>query len=337
MLGAFGSHSVALRPLISRIAIAILQLVSTQLANAQLQNNFHGVSCPGAEFTVRSVVDIALGKERGLGAGLVRMHFHDCFVNGCDGSVLIDSTPGNPSEKDAAPNFGTLRGFEIIDAAKAQLEANCPGVVSCADILAFAARDSVSFLGGIFWLVKSGRRDGNISRASDVVNNLPGPSFNLQALTQSFLAKGLSQTEMITLSGAHTIGQAHCAAFTDRLYNFNSNGSQDPSLDPEYAKRLKLLCPQNNTNPNTVVPLDPLTADIFDNSYFTNVVTGQALFSSDEALFTDTATIATVQSNSLNGFPWSLDFAQAMIKMSEIGVLTGQQGEIRKNCRVINS
>ena len=63
---------------------------------------------------------------------------------GCDASVLLDSTANNKAEKEAVPNL-SLAGFDVLDEVKTQLEKTCPGVVSCADILALAARDSVSY------------------------------------------------------------------------------------------------------------------------------------------------------------------------------------------------
>ncbi|KAL6003010.1 hypothetical protein ACLOJK_023232, partial [Asimina triloba] len=110
---------------------------------AQLSTNFYAKSCPSVFTTVRSVVQSAINKERRMGASLLRLHFHDCFVNGCDGSILLNDTSSFTGEKNATPNRNSARGFDVIDKIKSAVEKNCPGVVSCADIVAIAARESV--------------------------------------------------------------------------------------------------------------------------------------------------------------------------------------------------
>lgn len=251
--------------------------------------------------------------------------------------MLIDSTPSNQAEKDSPANNPSLRGFEVIDNAKARLEELCPAVVSCADILAFAARDSVQMSGGLGYNVPAGRRDGRISSANEASVNLPSPFANVNQLTQAFSNKGLTQAEMVTLSGAHTIGRSHCSSFSNRIYSFNTTTVQDPSLDPVYGSMLRFRCPQGATDPNLVQPLDPPTPTIMDTAYYQGILANKGLLTSDQALITDGATGTQVIQYAQNPILWMNNFANAMVKMGQIGVSTANAGEIRINCRVINS
>jgi peroxidase len=144
---------VSKAPLLVWWMLQIYLLVAARAAasdsDSSFKFGFYDESCPDAEKIVTSVVQAQFKSNPGIAPGVLRMHFHDCFVEGCDGSVLLDPTTSNPNpEKTAIPNL-TLRGFEVIDEAKSKLEAACPGIVSCADILAFAARDSVQVVSSI--------------------------------------------------------------------------------------------------------------------------------------------------------------------------------------------
>lgn len=309
------------------------------VANANgLKVGYYRDKCPEAEAIVSAAVAKAVRANPGVAPSLVRMHFHDCFVRGCDGSILIDSTPGNKAEKDSPANNPSLRGFEVIDEAKSTLEAKCPNVVSCADILAFAARDSAHQAGGLIWEVEAGRRDGRISRASDIPGNIPTPQFNVNQLTQSFAGKHLSQEDMVTLSGAHSIGVSHCSSFSaNRLYNFSGTGHQDPSMDSRLALALKAKCPKPNSNSNSdpTVPLD-LTPRRLDVKYYLDLEVKRGVLTSDQTLTSNPSTSRMVKIYSKNPSVWREKFGRAMVKMGAIDVLTGSQGEIRQNCRIIN-
>lgn len=138
-------------------------------------------------------------------------------------------------------------------------------------------------------------------------------------------------------AGAHTIGRSHCSAFSKRLYNFSSTSIQDPSLDPSYAALLRRQCPQGNTNQNLVVPMDPSSPGTADVGYYNDILASRGLFTSDQTLLTNIGTARKVHQNARNQYLWSNKFADAMVKMGQISVLTDNAGEIRTNCRVVNS
>ncbi|CAN6302526.1 unnamed protein product [Urochloa humidicola] len=319
-----------------RVALVwcVLVMASAAGSRAQLQVGFYDTLCPAAEIIVQEEVSKAVSGNPGVAASLVRLHFHDCFVNGCDASVLLDSTPGNQAEKDAPPNT-SLRGFEVIDSAKTRLEQACFGVVSCADVLAFAARDALALVGGNAYQVPSGRRDGNVSVAQETNGNLPPPTASVSQLNQIFGSKGLTQAEMVALSGAHTIGSAHCSSFDSRLYAYGPNGAgQDPSMDPTYLASLAQQCPNQQGGPDGTVAMDPVTPTAFDTNYYASIVAKRGLLASDQALLADPTTASQVVGYTNSPDTFQADFAAAMVKMGGIGVLTGTAGTIRTNCRV---
>ncbi|KAF7056748.1 hypothetical protein CFC21_064127 [Triticum aestivum] len=156
------------------------------------------------EATVRTEVENAIKSNPGVGAALIRLVFHDCWVNGCDGSVLLDQTPsGSNTEKKAINNIG-LDGFSLIDTIKSKLGNN----VSCADIVVFAGRDAARYLSGgkIAYSVPSGRKDGIVSSAAAADAILPHSTFEFQQLKDNFAKKNFTQEELVILSGAHSIG-----------------------------------------------------------------------------------------------------------------------------------
>ncbi|CAM6012912.1 unnamed protein product [Sphagnum balticum] len=297
-----------------------------QVVEATFYFDFYEKSCPHAEKVVKEVVLSQFKFNQGIAPGILRLFFHDCFVEGCDASLLLDPTQDNPTPEKTAILSLSLRGYEVIDIAKQKLEAACPGVVSCADILAFAARDSVKVTGGPSYKIKSGRRDGRVSCASQVPPNIPSAGPNITELIDTFAAKNLSVQEMVTLSGAHTIGRAHCKSFAP-IRNY--------AIDAAFAKCVNKVCPTPTVN-NTV-SLDATTPYDFDNVYFQNLAAKKGLLPSDEILFLDPRTNMEVLRNAKHFGRWKKKFVEAMIKMGTTDLKLGTQGEIRNNCRKINS
>ncbi|KAL5650069.1 hypothetical protein ACJX0J_040878, partial [Zea mays] len=169
---------------------------TTSSALGQLSPSFYAQSCPDVELAVRDVVRSASTLDPSIPGKLLRLVFHDCFVEGCDASVLIQ---GNGTERTDPANL-SLGGFNVIDAAKRLLEAVCPATVSCSDIVVLAARDAVVFTGGPAVPVALGRRDGLVSLASNVRRNIIDTGFSVDAMAASFTAKGLTLDDLVTLS-----------------------------------------------------------------------------------------------------------------------------------------
>ncbi|GJX29981.1 ribonuclease H-like domain-containing protein [Tanacetum coccineum] len=230
------------REKILKVVVKTVKVDSTnQIADIFTKGfGFYTSSCPKAEKIVQDYVNKHIPNAPSLAAALIRMNFHDCFVRGCDASILLNftSASGNQTEKVAIPNQ-TVRGFGFIDAIKSLVEAECPGVVSCANIIALASRDSIVATGGPSWKVPTGRRDGLFSNASEALAQIPAPFDNITVLIQKFANKSLDVKDLVLLSGAHTIGISHCPSFSNRLYNFTGVGDRDPSLDSEYADNLR--------------------------------------------------------------------------------------------------
>lgn len=312
------------------VVMAVVCLAISSTGTMALSPSFYATQCPSALPTIRRVVLDAINQERRMGASLLRLHFHDCFVNGCDASILLDQTPTIDSEKNALPNANSARGFEVIDRIKAAVDSVCgPSVVSCADILAVAARDSVVALGGPGWPVQLGRRDSTSASRTDANNNIPSPFMDLSALISNFQAHGLNVNDLVALSGAHTLGFAQCLVFKNRIYN-------DTNIDSTFARIIKRSCPSSGGDSN-LSPLDSSSPGFFDLKYFKNLLGNAGLLHSDQALFgTGAQTNNQVNTYSSNFFAFKNDFAASMIKLGNIKLLTGTQGQIRLDCKKVN-
>ncbi|AES66967.1 putative peroxidase [Medicago truncatula] len=310
------------------VTLSILSLFACS-TNAQLFPNFYGRTCPSLQTIVRREMTKAINNEARIGASILRLFFHDCFVNGCDGSILLDDTSTFTGEKNAGPNKNSARGFEVIDAIKTSVEAACSATVSCADILALATRDGIALLGGPSWIVPLGRRDARTASQSAANTQIPSPASDLSTLTKMFQNKGLTLRDLTVLSGAHTIGQAECQFFRNRIYN-------ETNIDTNFATLRKANCPLSGGDTN-LAPLDSVSPVTFDNNYYRDLVANKGLLNSDQALFNGVGSpVSLVRAYSINGFAFRRDFAFAMVKMSRISPLTGTNGEIRKNCRLVN-
>uniref|UniRef100_A0A164YBU2 Peroxidase n=1 Tax=Daucus carota subsp. sativus TaxID=79200 RepID=A0A164YBU2_DAUCS len=248
---------------------------------------YYGFTCPQANDIVMSVLKKAIADDPRMAASLLRLHFHDCFVQGCDASVLLD--------------------------------------------------DSSAISGGPSWELPLGRKDSRTASLSGANTNIPAPNSTIQSLITSFKRQGLSEVDLVALSGGHTIGKARCATFKQRLYNQNGNNQPDATLERTYYNGLKTVCPKSGGD-NNISPLDLASPVRFDNTYFKLILWGKGLLTSDQVLLTGNIrkTMELVKSYAMDEVLFFHQFAKSMVKMGNVSPLTGVNGEVRKNCRRIN-
>ncbi|KAJ8500364.1 hypothetical protein OPV22_010916 [Ensete ventricosum] len=322
------------------LVVWLVALCFASPAVAKLSTTYYQKTCPKVEQIVSDVVTSKQITTPTTAAGALRLLFHDCFVGGCDASLLVSTNAFNRAERDADDNISLPGdGFDAVVRAKTALELQCPGVVSCADILALATRDLVLMLGGPHYAVRLGRKDALASTADSVAGHLPSPNMTMDQLISLFEQNKFTVQEMVALSGAHTVGFSHCSEFASRIYSFNGGDqdAHDPALNPRFAQALQKACANYVEDPTIAAFNDVMTPGKFDNMYYQNLLRGLGLLASDTALAVDPRTKSFVQLYAANQTAFFEDFSHAMEKLSVYGVKTGRKGEIRRRCDEFNN
>uniref|UniRef100_A0A803MBU9 Peroxidase n=1 Tax=Chenopodium quinoa TaxID=63459 RepID=A0A803MBU9_CHEQI len=247
------------------------------------------------------------------------------------------TTAAAVAERDADINL-SLPGdaFDLVTRAKTALELECPGIVSCTDILATSARNLITMTGGPFYEIPLGRKDGLVSQASRVLGNLALPNMTMTHIIDMFKIKGFTVQEMVALVGAHTIGFSHCSEFSNRIFHYSKTQPVDPKLNPKYAEGLKKLCANYTKDPTMAAFNDVMTPGKFDNMYYKNLQRGLGLLASDQAMAEDPRTKPTVDLYAANETAFFNDFAKAMLKVSIYKVRSDKDGEVRHRCDSFN-
>ncbi|KAI8528399.1 hypothetical protein RHMOL_Rhmol12G0145900 [Rhododendron molle] len=317
----------------------LLLLLLPSTSESKLTLDYYSKTCPKLSQILTQVVTQKQISTPTTAAATLRLFFHDCMVDGCDASVLVTSNSFiGAAERDADINLSLPGdGLDVVTRAKTAVELQCPGIVSCADVLAIAARDLVTMVGGPYYNVRLGRKDGLTSKASEVEGHIARPNMSLTQIISIFESKGLSIQDLVALAGAHTIGFSHCSQFANRIFNFSKKSQYDPSLNPKFALALQKLCANYTKDPTVAAFNDVMTPGKFDNMYYSNLQKGLGLLASDQALASDSRTKEYVDLYAANQTAFFDDFARAMEKVSVYQIKTGRKGEVRHRCDTFNT
>ncbi|CAJ2649470.1 peroxidase 29-like protein [Trifolium pratense] len=318
-------------PLVLLATVVIMAMplpLSFGVQGNQLSYNYYKYSCPNLESLVEKKLMSLLLTDITAPSSLLRLMFHDCQVQGCDASILLDTNYITRStEITSSRNFG-IKHRETIDVIKSVLEEECPGQVSCADIIVLAAKASVALSGGPNIEVPLGRKDSTTSSSKQADAKLPSPTISVDEFISIFKSKGMSIQEAVSILGAHTLGVGHCINIVGRLYNQQIRDN----MDWRFKTSLRLACPTEIPLTNlTFVPID-MTPTIFDNHYYREILMGRGLFGIDSYISTDPRTAPFVMRFAVDQNYFFDSFKSAFVKLSSSNVLTNMQGEVRRKC-----
>ncbi|CAN6337863.1 unnamed protein product [Urochloa humidicola] len=318
-------------------ALLLFCCFTTGAANGRLRLGYYSSSCPRAEDIVREQVTQLYHKHGNTAVSWLRALFHDCMVGSCDASLLLDTSPpaGGLSEKSSPRSFG-MRNFKYIDTIKAALEQECPGTVSCADVLALAARDGAAILsggGGRTIPMRTGRLDSRISRYAEVERAIPDHNATVPAVLAAFAAAGVGGAEAAAaLLGAHSVGRVHCSNLAARLYP-----AVDAGVDPAYGEYLRGRCPAEEAARDVAYARnDRATPMVLDNMYYKNILARRGLLLVDQRLAEDPRTAPFVARMAADNDYFHERFAAALVTLSENNPLGDGEGEVRRHCRFVN-
>ncbi|GLU08521.1 hypothetical protein SLE2022_254280 [Rubroshorea leprosula] len=317
------------------VSIVLVLLFRLGVDGDGLSYDFYEKSCPQVEDIVKAGLQNTFLKDPAAPAALLRLMFHDCQVQGCDASILVDPSEENlQMEMHSSKNFGIIKR-ELISVVKSMVEAQCPQQVSCADILILAAREAVAMTGGPWIEVPLGRRDSSATPSYELADAmLPSPTTGVDEMLEIFSEKGMTLEESVAILGAHTLGISHCSSLLNRLYN--PIGDKTGVMEPSFAAFLRLNCPAGSLTSNLSFVLNDPTAFVFDNQYYINALGGKGVLKIDAEMVLDPGTARVMQRFSGDQDGFFQAFSSAFVKLSISGVLTGNQGAIRKKCNAIN-
>ncbi|MED6125732.1 hypothetical protein PIB30_071464 [Stylosanthes scabra] len=266
--------------------------------SVSLQYDYYRNSCPKAERIVRSTMNQIHRTKPYLIPAIIRLVFHDCFIQA----------------------------------------------------------------GGPFYPLYTGRRDGSNSYADIATYELPSPYSGLSQTLTSFKAKGFDEREMVSLLGAHSIGEIHCEFFNNRLYNFSGTNEPDPSIEVEFLNLLRSRCSASSpSSASGYASHRTLSSEDFDSTfpsgspsssveepgitmaseqpqsdfgtmYYRNLLQGRGILFADQQLMEGEETRYWIKEYAVDPSLFQKDFALAMMKLSDLHILTPPTGSVRLNC-----